>query len=156
MKDLSDRMLEYSVNSPVERYIPAEYQPIGGVLYDELSDMHHYLEGQGVKIKSDLSWEKGSILIYDEYLVRILDNISSNILKYADRQAVVSIWNEYYDNEYALFFENVSTKKDGSKDGYSIGIRNVRTMMKEMDAGCEITQDKEMFRICLRFQYKRA
>lgn len=155
MKDLSDRMLAYSANAVTERHIPAEYMPMEGGLYDELSDMCHYLEGQGLKVKTDLVWEKGSIWVYEEYLVRILDNISSNILKYADRQADILIRNEYCQNECALFFENTCIGDGSSMDGYSIGIRNVKTMMKEMDGSCEVIEDEKMFRICLRFQYKK-
>lgn len=155
MKDLSDRMLEYSANAGAKRYIPAEYMPMEEGMYDELSDMCHYLEGQGLKVKSDLIWQKGSIWVYEEYLVRILDNISSNILKYADRQTDILIRNEYYEDECALFFENTCIRDQRSKDGYSIGIRNVKNMMKEMDGSCEAAEDGGIFRICLRFRYKK-
>lgn len=99
MKNLSDRLLEYSAYHVEERHVQAEYMSSHKGLYDELSDMCHYLEEQGLKVKADMQWEKGNILIYEEYLIRILDNISSNILKYADTQALVLIWSEYYEKD---------------------------------------------------------
>lgn len=155
MKDLSDRLLAYSVHSAEEKYIPVGYVPLRGGLYDELSDMCSYLEEQGLKVKENLRWKEGDIFIYGEYLTRILDNISSNILKYADIQGLVLIWDEYYTDEVWITFENVRSQENSGMDSYSIGIRNVKMMMEEMGGNCEVVQDKEQFRICLRFRYRR-
>ncbi len=155
MKDLSDRLLEYSVHSTEKKYIPAGYVPIYSGLYDELSDMCSYLYEQGIKVKENLQWEEGEVFIFGEYMTRILDNISSNILKYADAQALVLIWNEYYTDEMWITFENICGQERDSMDSYSIGIRNVKMMMEEMGGNCEVIQDSEQFRICLRFRYRK-
>lgn len=159
MKELSDRLLQFSVSAAEERYVPAEYIPLQGGVYDELSDMCNYLEGQGMQVKENLMWGKGQVYVNEEYLVRILDNISSNILKYADGQALVLIWDEYYTDEMCITFENAClaghAREGGEKDSYGIGIRNIRTMTKEMGGGCEVTQSEDTFRICLRFRYKQ-
>lgn len=156
MKDLADKLLAYSVQAPEEKYVPAVYLPVYGSLYDELSDMCGYLEEQGMNVKENLQWGEGSVFIYEEYLIRILDNIASNILKYADTQALVLIWDEYYENEMCITFENASDCKKSGMDSYSIGIRNVRMMMEEMEGSCEVIQNKDNFRICLRFRYKKV
>lgn len=155
MKDLSDRLLEYSAYHVEEKHVQIGYISSHKGLYDELSDMCHYLEKQGLKVKADMQWEKGNILINEEYLIRILDNISSNILKYADTQALVLIWNEYYEDEMCITFENACISNNKDKDSYSIGIRNVKIMMMEMNGRCEVIQTQEKFRICLRFRYKK-
>lgn len=156
MKDLSDRLLEYSVNTTSERDIPAEFIPIQSGLYDELSDMCYYLGAQGINVKTDLKWEKGKIFIYGEYIVRILDNISSNILKYAERQMPVLVWNKYYDNKMCLVFENTCLNENNGTESYSIGIRNVKMMINEIGGSCEVTMDGKLFRICLYFRFKSA
>ncbi len=153
LKDLSDRLLAYPVHSTEEKYIPAGYVPLHSGLYDELSDMCSYLEEQGLKVKENLRWEDGDVFIYGEYLTRILDNISSNILKYADTQALVLVWDEYYMDEMWITFENTCGQKNNNID--SIGIRNVKMMMEEMGGICEVAQDREQFQICLRFRYKK-
>lgn len=158
MKDLSDRLLRFSVSVTEERYIPAEYIPLQGGVYDELSDMCSYLEGQGLQVKVNLMWRNGYIYVNEEYLTRILDNISSNILKYADGQALVLIWDEYYTDEMCITFENAylagHVHEYGEKDSYGIGIRNIRSMTKEIGGDCEVMQSEDSFRICLRFRYK--
>ena len=156
MKDLSDRLLAYSVHSVEEKYIPAGYVPLHSGLYDELSDMCSYLAEQGLAVKENLRWEEGDVFIYGEYLTRILDNISSNILKYADVQALILVWDEYYADEMCITFENACGQKNSGMDSYNIGIRNVKMMMEEMGGKCEVVQDRERFRICLRFRYKKS
>ena len=84
-----------------------------------------------------------------------MDNISSNILKYADTQAFVLIWDEYYENEMCVTFENACINDNGDIDSYSIGINNVKMMMMEMGGRCEVRQTQDRFRICLGFQYKK-
>ena len=156
MKELSDKLLAYAVQPTEEMFIPAVYLPIRSSLYDELSDMCGYLEERGINVKADMQWKEGSIFIYKEYLVRILDNIASNILKYADKQALVLIWDEYYADEMLINFENACSQGKNDMDSYSIGIRNVKMMMEEIGGTCEVVKNREQFRICLRFRYKKA
>lgn len=153
MKELADGLLDYSVRGSEERYIPADYMPIHNVLYDELSDMCQYLAEQGLNIKENFQWRKGQIFVCEEYLARILDNIASNILKYADRQAIVLIWDEYYADEMCIVCENACVKGNEEKESYNIGIRNVRAMVKEMGGRCDVTQTDEIFRICIGFKF---
>lgn len=159
MKDLSDRLLQFSVTATEERYVPAGYIPLQGGVYDELSDMYNYLEKQGLHVKVNLMWRKGQIYGNEEYLVRIFDNISSNILKYADRQALILIWDEYHTDNMYIIFENAylagHVRENGKKDSYGIGIHNIKMMIKEMGGDCEVIQNEDSFRICLRFRYKQ-
>lgn len=156
IKELSDGMLAYYAHVVEERYVPAQFCSVYSAIYDELFDMFQYLEEHGLKIKASLQWQPGQIYIYEKYLVRIFDNISSNILKYADRQAPVKIWDEYGVDEMCITFENTCIKDRKSKDSYSIGIRNVKTMLKEIDGRCDVVKDAKMFRICIRFRYREA
>jgi len=123
-------------------------------IYDELSDMCYYLEKQGFQIDTDIKWKKGKILMYEEYLIRILDNISSNILKYADKNKTISMRNEYHTNEMSILFENPYINSNNNTDGYHIGIQNIKMMMNEMNGKCEVIQNEQVFCVCITFQYK--
>ncbi|MEY8392317.1 sensor histidine kinase [Lachnospiraceae bacterium] len=155
MKDLSDRLLEYSVCDEEKEHMQAEYISSHKGFFDELSDMCHYLQERGLKVKANMQWKQGQMLICEEYLIRILDNITSNILKYADTEALVFIWDEYYEGEMCITFENACTNHNGDTDSYNIGIRNIKMMMMEMNGRCEVIQTPERFQVCLRFQYKK-
>lgn len=154
MKELSDGLLAYVVRESEEKYVLAEYMSIHSVLYDELSDMCQYLEEQGVKIKTNLQWQKGKIFLCEEYLMRIMDNISSNILKYADRQEDVFIWDEYDIDEMCIFYQNACIKGNDKQESYNIGIPNVTMMMKEMGGRCDVERTDKRFQICLRFKFR--
>lgn len=151
MKYLLDRLLSYSTSE--KKYIAAEYMPFL-TIYDELSDMCYYLEKQGFQIDTDIKWKKGKILMYEEYLIRILDNISSNILKYADKNKTISMRNEYHTNEMSILFENPYINSNNNTDGYHIGIQNIKMMMNEMNGKCEVIQNEQVFCVCITFQYK--
>lgn len=156
MKGLSDKLLEYAVSTAEERYVSTEYVPVFQGLYDELSDMCCYLDEQGIKVEEELSWKDGAVCLCKEYLTRILDNISSNILKYADREKPVLIRDDYLEGELCISFENFCVDKENCMDSYSIGIRNVKTLAREMGGSCEVTQRENIFRICLRLRYKQS
>lgn len=147
-------MLNYAVSASEERYVLTEYVPVCQGLYDELSDMCCYLDEQGLKVEEELSWKDGTVCLCKEHLTRILDNVSSNILKYADREKPVFIRDEYAEGEMCIFFENSCMDQKSCMDSYSIGIRNVKTLAKEMGGGCDVLQDEKLFRICLRLRYK--
>ena len=149
-----DKLLDYAVSASEERYIPTEYVPVCQGLYDELSDMCCYLDEQGLKVEEELSWKDGAVCLCGEHLTRILDNISSNILKYADREKPVFIRDEYAEGEMCISFENFCRTEESCMDSYSIGIRNVKTLVKEMGGSCDVVQNEEMFRICLRLRYR--
>ncbi len=151
MKNLSDGLLAYSVQAAENRYVPARYKPLAGALYDELSDMCQYLEEQGWKVKTEMQWKSGQIRVCEEYLVRIFDNISSNVLKYADREAPVLIWDAYPVGEVCVYCENLCLRESRNTGGYNIGIRNIRMMMEAMGGKCDVIQEEEKFRIGLRF-----
>lgn len=155
MKELADKLLAYSAGAPKEKEVSVSRLTVRDGLYDELSDICGYLEEQGMRIEADLRWEEGTVFICEEYLIRILDNIASNLLKYADMQSPVLIWDEYEGEEMRVAFENICRHESGQGDGYSIGMKNVKMMMREMEGDCEVLQDKERFQISLRFRYQR-
>lgn len=155
MKDLSDKLLAYSACGREGKFMSASYLSVRSGLYDELSDMCGYLEEQGIKVKVNFSWEEGSVYICEEYIVRILGNIASNIIKYADAQASVLVWDGYYADKMCITFENECNNKGSSEDSYSVGIKNVKMMMEEMGGGCEVSENQKHFRICLWFKYKK-
>lgn len=155
MKELSDGLLAYAVRVSEERYVPVEYISVQGVFFDGLSDMCQYLLEQGLTVTENLKLEKGQILACEEYLTRVMDNISSNILKYADRREGVLVWDECDGDEMCIFWKNACVREKAKKEGYHIGIRNIRTMMREMGGQCDVVCSDESFCICLKFKFRR-
>ena len=84
-------------------------------IYDFLSSLSEYLSQNGFRTILRFKWDESKVCINYEYLVRIFDNISSNIIKYASSKQNIYVTTSYddtYENEWknrhyksgALFF----------------------------------------------------
>ncbi len=56
-----------------------------------ISEMCGYLEHNGFTAELRLDWPERNISINTEYMMRIFDNISSNLMKYADRSYNIDV-----------------------------------------------------------------
>lgn len=155
MKVLSDHLLEYSIDNPDGVKKEARFYSSSMVLYDELSDMCSFLEAQGYEVEANMKWSHGEIFVKPEYISRILDNISSNIMKYASENHTIMIYDNYTDNDMYLYVENKNVDiRTDEIDTHGIGIRSIQTMMSELDGSCTVEHNSTRYQICLRFQYR--
>ena len=159
IKQLSDNIFEYALITEGMEAELGESWTIREVFYDPLSELTAYLGEQGYQAEIRFEEDGRQIRVNDEYINRILDNLVSNIAKYADKNAHVNIYT-IYEKEYGgLVFENricddpeCRKRTEGSTN---IGLRNVEKMMKGMKGFCRREQVKENFRITLLFPWYR-
>lgn len=91
IRQLAENIFEYSLISceqAVEMDPPVSAQE---VFHDILSEMVAYLSQQGFQFSLELDWPPDLIRAYQPYVKRLIDNISSNIVKYADTGIPVQI-----------------------------------------------------------------
>ena len=95
----------------------------------------------------------------EEYINRIMDNIVSNIEKYADKSMPVRTEVVYTEEYGGLAFQNGTAcdardrrKTEGSTN---IGLHNVEKMMKNMNGYCGIEQTERTFEILLMFPWMK-
>ena len=84
MKQLTDHLFEYSLltgETKVQMEEPELYEVL---FYDLFSETCSYLEQRGFQVEFHVKWLEKKIQISTEYMLRIMDNITSNVLKYAD------------------------------------------------------------------------
>lgn len=79
---------------------------------------------------------------------RVLDNISSNITRYADPGEAVRFACEERDGLIVMEFENAVGASEES-GGSGIGLQNVRELMQKQDGSVEIEQSENHFLIRL-------
>lgn len=154
MKQLADRIFEYSLVTSEEVSL-SEPVLFETVFYDLLSETCAYLEQRGHQIELDVKWEERMVRINSDYLMRILDNITSNILKYADTSKPVKVYSVYTEKEAGFSFENVCRILDKKEESTRIGLRNVGNMMDIMNGKCEIENNGKLFKIILKFPAKQ-
>ena len=83
IKDMADCILKYSLLNKAAGPTALRQEPFRSVFYDSLSELCVCLEQKGFEVRPSLAWEDREICADSKYITRILDNICSNIIKYA-------------------------------------------------------------------------
>ena len=148
---MSDHLFEYSLvseNSGVELEEPELFEVL---FYDLFSETCSYLEQYGFQVKFQVVWIARNIRVNTGYIARIMDNITSNIVKYAsDREPVVI--GSLEGREMAGFFiENTVRDMEEKPESTGIGIQSIRNMMKKMGGKCGVSCTENRFRIEVEF-----
>ena len=161
IKRLSDNIFEYALITEETKAELGEPQTLRELFYDPLSEMTAYLGERGytVELRPDTGSgsERRQIRVNEEYINRIMDNIVSNIEKYADKSMPVRIETIYTEEYGGLAFRNgisCSTEDRRNTEGSTnIGLHNVEKMMKNMDGYCRVKQSECIFEIALMFPW---
>lgn len=152
MKQLTDHLFEYSLIAGAEEVELQDPEPFGAVFYDLFSEMCAYLEQSGFQVEISQGWANGFIRVSPEYVIRIFDNITSNIVKYADREAPVRIFPLNAEGEAGFAIENKKKRICKKEDSNNIGLENVCNMMRKMQGRCSVAEEDKMFCISLMFR----
>ena len=161
IKRLSDNIFEYALITEETKAELGEPQTLRELFYDPLSEMTAYLGERGytVELRPDTGSgsERRQIRVNEEYINRIMDNIVSNIEKYADKSMPVRIETIYTEEYGGLAFRNGIScsmedrrKTEGSTN---IGLHNVEKMMKKMNGYFRVKQTECIFELSLMFPW---
>ena len=163
IKRLSDNIFEYALITEETEAKLGEPQTLWSLFYDPLSEMTAYLEERGytVELQPDTGSDSDGrqIRVNEEYINRIMDNIVSNIEKYADKSMPVRTEVVYTEEYGGLAFQNGTAcdardrrKTEGSTN---IGLHNEEKMMKNMNGYCGVEQTERTFEISLMFPWMK-
>ena len=119
IKRLSDNIFEYALITEETKAELGEPQTLRELFYDPLSEMTAYLGERGymVELRPDTGSgsERRQIRVNEEYINRIMDNIVSNIEKYADKSMPVRIETIYTEKYGGLVFRNGTVRDAGDR-----------------------------------------
>ena len=150
IKQLAENILAYSLSSqqpPQKEQLRPAQEAIGPLLYEMVS----YLEHQGFTFQLELAFASRKLQIHPPYLRRILDNVSSNLLKYADPSQPVHISAGEDQGAFLLSFENTAATPADYHDGSQVGLASVQTMMENMGGSSRAQREGDCFTLTLRF-----
>ena len=151
MKQMAEHLFEYALiagETETELDEPALAELI---FYDLLSETCAYLEQNGYIVSPDLSWENERIRVNTDYVLRIMDNITSNLLKYADREKPVCISTLYGEHSVGFLVENAVRACEEKEDSTGIGLGNIKNMMAKMNGSCKVREGDGRFAVTLLF-----
>lgn len=109
------------------------------------------LESEGFKVKAALTWPASyRIHIHREPLQRILDNLISNILKYADQAVPLSITTRIEHASLIISVLNGVKAHKGNAASTGLGINACKRLLEECGGRLCVTESKENYRVDLK------
>lgn len=151
IKHLSDNLFEYAL---VTRDTAVTLDPpacLSQIFEGPLAEMVDQLQQHSFICTLDLGSEDLSLTVYEPYIRRILDNITSNILKYADPAYPVSVTFVQEDDYAGLAFANTVLFDTDSVESTKVGLVSIQAMMEKMHADSRTESDGRQFCITLLF-----
>lgn len=151
MKQLTDHLFEYALVSGGKEIELESPESCEVLFYDLFSETCSYLIQNGFEVDFQVEWPEKNIRIYTEYIVRILDNISSNIIKYADPQYKIILSSVCQGQLIGFRFENAELNLEEKKESTGVGLQSIKNMMKKMQGDCRVTHEDKKFGIEILF-----
>lgn len=162
IKFMSDQLFERFLITGEKYDVCEAPERIKYILEDPLSVLVMTLEEQGFTVYTDFEWPEVRAAVSTSYVSRIIDNIQSNLIKYADRDRpviiTVSVGGKTYDymksgdegGTVDLRIINYVGARVSSEGGSNIGLGNIDIMMHKMNGSLEIIDDNVTFEMILR------
>ena len=152
IKQLSDNLFEYALvtrDTVVALERPA---PFSQIFEEPLAEFADQLGQRGFACVLDLGPEDPCLQVYRPYIRRIIDNIASNVLKYADPGQPVLVRAVREGETAGLAFENAALPAaPAAAESTRVGLASIETMMDKMHATARVTRVGRRFCICLLF-----
>ena len=122
------------------------------VFEEPLTEMVETLQQRGFACALELGEEDVLLSVSGQYVRRILDNITSNLVKYADPCSDILVRFVQEEDRAGLCFENRVLPVPASSESTKVGLPSIETMMEKMQGICRIEQPEGIFRMTLLFQ----
>lgn len=151
MKQLTDHLFEYSLVSGRQEITLEKAESYEDLFYDLLSETCSFLEHRGFHTVTQMEWRDQKLRVCTEYVVRIMDNITSNILKYADAEKPVKISSLYIGKMAGFAFENSVQELTEKPDSTRVGLQSIKNMMQKMGGISKTCEQDGIFRIEVLF-----
>ena len=151
LKERSDRLLGYSLTVGNKEELVMESGTFSEVCFDPLSEACGYLDQNGFKVDLRMYWPNRKIMYNSDHVARVMDNIVSNIVKYADKRYPVVISQTEDDTTVGLSFQNWIIRQESSQEGFNVGVQSIQSLMKEMDGYCHYYQGQNIYSIEISF-----
>lgn len=152
IKQMTDQLFDRFIFEKKEDQPPDAPAPVRVIFEDALSGAVGYLEENGFHIKADVIWPDRTARVVSEYVSRIVDNLCSNILKYAEPSQPVLLSVYEYENDLRIRLSNKCRHLTEQPESTGIGAENIRSMMQRMGGTCRMTLANDVYTICLTFR----
>lgn len=130
IKRMADKMFEYFLAYATE-WESAELETVeADPLFQQIFDDYAYaLESKGLQVETEFLPVSAHIRVNPELLQRAMDNLYSNLLKYADAQSAIRFTYQKQGNELCLSISNGISAAREKRESTSIGLITCRRII---------------------------
>ena len=157
IKNLSDQLFEFFLINSGQQPQMEKSESIAFVMEDYCSELCNVLQTNGYTVTLGWKqWEEVKISVCYDYIGRIMNNLLSNLLKYADKTKENLLDMGICQDEFFFSIMNAAANKEQDHRGTGIGVHNIEIMMEQMQGRCEEECGEESYRICLYFPLEKS
>lgn len=128
IRSLSDKMFEYFLVFEKEESLNLEVQPLSNLL-NYIRENIEFMQQDDMNITYTLEDEHYQIACNIEMLQRAMDNLFSNMHKYADHSATAIVRGICEGNQYQLYMSNQIRIDDEKVESNRIGLKSVEKII---------------------------
>lgn len=131
IKQMADKLFAYFLAYATEwEAVEMETVDADGLFQQILGDYAYALESKGMGVETDFAQVSAKINVNTELLQRALDNLYSNLLKYADPSDTVWISYKRKEQSVLLSISNGIRKTQAKEESTSIGLITCRRIIE--------------------------
>jgi hypothetical protein len=131
-----------------------EPEDIFSAFGDYLSELCVLLEDEGFTVDTEmLEWNPAAVRINTDLFGRIMNNIISNIEKYASRNNPIQVQILYEENYTGILIRNTVAQTEQTAHKTGIGLQNISVMMEHMQGYLEASEKDKEYCVILYFPY---
>ena len=148
IRSLSNKMFEYFLVFEKEESLNLEVQPLSNLL-NYIRENIEFMQQDDMKITYTLEDEHYQIACNIEMLQRAMDNLFSNMHKYADHSATAIVRGICEGNQYQLYMSNQIRIDDEKVESNRIGLKSVEKIIMMHNGTMNIDVKENTFTVVL-------
>ena len=150
IRHMADKLFEYFLVYATEWEAAALEEADGDLLFlPILEDYAYSLENSGFTVKTDFAQVSGQVNVNMELLQRALDNLYSNLLKYADREQPVFMSYGREEGSFRLSIRNGIAPDQDKNKSTEIGLHTCRRILQYHGGSFEAKAEGSEFSVVL-------
>jgi signal transduction histidine kinase len=153
IKSLSDELFSYFTAFRAADEKQGNFEDVDGftLLNQLLMEYSEFIESSGFRIQMrNPEVQEFTLRVDIQYLTRIMDNLSSNIKKYADTSRPIELYYQVDGDNVYVHFENTIGSHKRNTESARIGIRSAEKLAESMNGELNINKHNNRFAAVLR------
>lgn len=148
MKEMIDKLFEYSlVTGKMEETYHMEQMEVGTILSAILDGQVSDLVNDGWEVEENLSsyTTEGCVMADVEFFQRVLDNLLSNIRKYADKSGKVILGVKEGEGSFTFSIRNRVLHEEALGGSTGVGLKTCQKIMEAMDGDFRVERTDNVY-----------